>query len=222
MNPIAHQLELQAAAMRVAGYAVTNQLKIVEIVTRSVFELPLAPINALNAIAEVEEDKPAKKRTATKRGTQRLNPTTQAKSKPSTKQAVKAKVGSKAKPKTSVSKPAPKTAVRPADQPRPNSTTSTASKPQMKQVAPNTKPTVSAKSMSSSTPAKTDAVSAVKSAKTIKGSQAKPSTGSENRTAPVRAGAPKAAAKPAKPAARRTRAPSKPPVMPTAPKKMDD
>lgn len=62
MNRISHPLELQAAAFRVAGYIVTSQMKIMQIMTRSAMELPLAPLNAAQVVAEPQpvQAKPAK------------------------------------------------------------------------------------------------------------------------------------------------------------------
>ena len=65
MNPISQPLELQAAAMRVAGYAVVSQMKIMQIMARSAMELPMAPLHALrNTASEPAPAKPAAKRAA--------------------------------------------------------------------------------------------------------------------------------------------------------------
>ena len=51
MNPISQPLEFQAAAIRMAGYAVSNQMKIMQILTRSAMELPFVSVSALHASA---------------------------------------------------------------------------------------------------------------------------------------------------------------------------
>ena len=51
MNPITQPLELQAAAFRVAGYAMVSQIKIMQIMARSALELPMAPVHALHNTA---------------------------------------------------------------------------------------------------------------------------------------------------------------------------
>ncbi|NOD83811.1 hypothetical protein [Ruegeria sp. HKCCD6119] len=206
MNSITQPLELQAAALRMAGYAIVNQIKIAQIMTRSALELPMVSVHALHLAAsapgpvvETPAAKPVAKAAATrKKRVPAKSPTTKNKlarkpapTKPVTKPAAKPVEFSASPRPTAAAKPTPAVSDEIAVKPVERSAT-----PAAETVLPVTpKPA----------PAKPAPVQAAQ----VKPAPADP--------APAKVQAkPAPATEPRKPQARKTRAPSKPPVMPEA------
>lgn len=221
MNPIAQQLELQAAAVRMAGLAVASQMKIMQIVTQSVFQMPTAQVNRMHEAAKSPKKQlamrtPAKVSSAKKvKPVAKTKPAAKAKPTASAKAAPVAKPAVKATPKpdvantTTVAKPAPRKA-----------------RALLAKKKARRAPSASAAVAGQGVPLQAERKSVPVSPAATPKPEAKPTVEqARTPTAKVEKPAPVAASKTTEapiPPARRTRAPSNPPGMPTSSVKMDD
>ncbi|WP_209504258.1 MULTISPECIES: hypothetical protein [unclassified Ruegeria] len=208
MNPITQPLELQAAAIRMAGYAIVNQIKIAQIMTRSALELPMVPVHALHLAASAPG--PVVKAPAEKPAAKPKPAATRTKRVPVKSSTAKKKLARKPAPAKPTAKsvefsasPRPKAAPPAAAKPTPAVNDEKAVKPVESSATPATA------TVPPVTPNPAPAAPAPVQAAQVKPTPVDP--------APAKVQAkPAPATEPRKPQARKTRAPSKPPVMPGA------
>ncbi|NOE17520.1 hypothetical protein GS634_05205 [Ruegeria atlantica] len=116
MNPITQPLEFQAAAIRMAGYAMVNQMKIMQIVARSAFELPMAPVQALH-VAAASPEKPVEKTTVKAKATAPRVQKSAVKKTAAVKKTVTKVTAGKPEPKPAEFSAKPRAAVTPKAEP---------------------------------------------------------------------------------------------------------